>query len=67
MNELKVAELKKEAEPELHVVEPVKSPTPHVLAATEAVKKKEDEYPPGFLPRPNEQKVYAIGEDDYAF
>ena len=60
LNELKLAELKK-------VAEPVKSPTLHVLATTEAVKKKEDEYPPGFLPRPNEHKVYGIGEDDYTF
>ena len=29
--------------------------------------KKVDEFPPGFLPRPNENKVYAMGEDDYAF
>ena len=29
--------------------------------------KKVDEFLPGFLPEPNENKVYAIGEDDYAF
>ena len=29
--------------------------------------KKEEEFPPGFLPRPKDHKVYAIGEDDYAF
>ena len=29
--------------------------------------KKEEVFPPGFLPRPNDNKVYAIGEDDYAF
>ena len=30
-------------------------------------KEKEEEFPPDFLPRPNDHKVYAIGEDDYAF
>ena len=29
--------------------------------------KKKEEFPSGFLPRPNDNKVYAIGEDDYAF
>ena len=29
--------------------------------------KKKEEFPPGFLPRPNDHKVYAIGEDNYAF
>ena len=29
--------------------------------------KKKEKFPHGFLPRPNENKVYAIGEDDYAF
>ena len=29
--------------------------------------KEEVKYSPGFLPRPNDNKVYAIGEDDYAF
>ena len=29
--------------------------------------KKVGEFPPGFLPRPKENKVYAIREDDYAF
>ena len=28
---------------------------------------KKEEFPPGFLPRPNDHKMYAIGEDDYAF
>ena len=27
----------------------------------------EEKFPPGFLPHPNENKVYAIGEDDHAF
>ena len=29
--------------------------------------KKEEEFQPGFLPRPNDHTVYALGEDDYAF
>ena len=29
--------------------------------------KEEVKYLLGFLPRPNDHKVYAIGEDDYAF
>ena len=31
------------------------------------VERKEEEFPPGFLPRPKEHTVYAIGEDNYAF
>ena len=37
-----------------------------VAQIPEAEKKKE-EFPPGFLPRPNDNKVYAIRDDDYAF
>ena len=33
----------------------------------EYVEKEEVKYPLIFLPRPNDHKVYAIGEDDYAF
>ena len=29
--------------------------------------KEEVKYPSGFLPRSKDHKVYAIGEDDYAF
>ena len=33
----------------------------------ETIEVKKEEFTPGFLPRPNDHKVYAIGEDDYAF
>ena len=29
--------------------------------------KKNEEFPPGFLPHPNDNRVYAIEDDDYAF
>ena len=28
------------------------------------IEEKNNEFPPGFLPRPNDHKVYAIVEDD---
>ena len=37
------------------------------VAQIPEAEKKNEEFPPGFLSRPNDDKVYAIGEDDYAF
>ena len=39
------------------------------VAADDVLKaeRTEKEFPPGFLPRPKDHTVYAIGEDDYAF
>ena len=56
-NEDKRAELKEELRKEIRaeLIEELK------------VIKKEEEFPPSFLPRPNDHKVYAIGEDDYEF
>ena len=48
---------------EIHKADGASEATPHKFVE----ESKEVECSPGFLPRPNDHKVYAIGEDDYAF
>ena len=46
---------------------PMHEPTEVKVARIPEAERKKEEFPPGFLPPPNDNKVYAIGDDDYAF
>ena len=46
---------------------PMYKPTEVKVVQVPEAEKKKEEFLPGFLPQPNDHKLYAIGEDDYAF